>query len=296
VSILRTVPAKRTRPALSFSMQLITDLTLMQNLGQSWKGGQTVGFVPTMGALHAGHLSLVARSKAQCNVTVVSIFVNPAQFGPQEDLSNYPRDLDHDLALLEQHKVDYVFFPTDAMMYPTGYKTWIEVEQISSVLCGASRPGHFKGVATIVAKLVHLVNPDFMFMGEKDFQQIIVLETMLKDLNFHTRIVRCPIVRESDGLALSSRNKYLSKNERKKALCLSQALKLAQNLYQQGETKSSALKEKMTALIEQTGGQIDYISFVNQATLMPVKKAGKNTRIILAVYIGRTRLIDNSAL
>jgi pantoate--beta-alanine ligase len=277
-------------------MKLITNINDMRNLSQLWDIGKKVGFVPTMGYLHEGHLSLVAKSNAQCDITVVSIFVNPAQFGPKEDLNSYPRDLERDLAMLERYKIDYVFLPTTEMMYPEGYKSWIEVDKISDILCGASRPGHFKGVATIVAKLVNLVNPDFMYMGEKDYQQIVVLETLLRDLNFHTKIVRCPLMREKDGLAMSSRNKYLDKHERKAALCLSKALKMAKELYQKGETDPNLLTIAMTNLILKAGGKIDYIAFVHKDNLVPVTKAGSDTRVLLAVYIGKTRLIDNSAI
>lgn len=277
-------------------MKLITDLNAMRSLSRLWGPDSKVGFVPTMGYLHAGHLSLVGISNQRCNLTIVSIFVNPAQFGPQEDLSAYPRDLDRDLAMLERCKVDYVFFPTPEMMYPDNYKTWIEVEGISSVLCGASRPGHFRGVATVVAKLVNIVNPDFMFMGEKDYQQCLVLESMLRDLNYRTRIVRCPIVREPDGLAMSSRNKYLDKHERRNALCLYKSLQLAKELYNKGETDPELLQIAMTNLILKAGGKIDYIAFVNQDTLAPVSVVSPSTRILLAVFIGKTRLIDNTAL
>lgn len=166
------------------------------------RSGLKVGFVPTMGALHRGHLSLVERCEAESDLTVVSIYVNPAQFGPQEDLGRYPRNLDCDLDLLSRHRTDLVFFPDDAQMYPEGYRTWVEVTGLSDVLCGASRPGHFRGVATVVLKLTQIIRPDLMFMGLKDFQQIVVLERMLQDLNSETRIARCPIIREEDGLAL----------------------------------------------------------------------------------------------
>jgi len=277
-------------------MKLITDINDILNLSRLWDIGKKVGFVPTMGYLHDGHLSLIRKSNEQCDITVVSIYVNPAQFGPGEDLSRYPRDLGRDLELLSRFHVDYVFFPTTEMMFPQGFSSWIEVDKLSSILCGASRPAHFKGVATVVAKLVNLVNPDYMYMGKKDYQQIAVLETMLRDLNFHAKIVRCPIVREKDGLAMSSRNKYLSKLERKEALCLSLALKLARDLHKKGETNSSVLENKMATMIEKSNGKIDYISLVNKDTLHPVKKVDFDTRILLAVYIGKTRLIDNSSL
>ena len=288
-------PARNKIPDSAVNMQIINDLRDMQNLSLSWERDKSVGFVPTMGYLHAGHLSLVAKSNLQCDLTVVSIFVNPAQFGPQEDLNTYPRDFEHDLNLLQQYKVDYVFFPSAEMMYPAGYLTWVEVDKLSSVLCGASRPGHFRGVATVIAKLVNLVKPNYMFMGEKDYQQCIVLETMLRDLNFPTEIVRCPIIREPDGLAMSSRNKYLNSDERQKALCLSQALKLAQTLIKEGEKETSVLQKKMSALITQAEGRIDYIAFVDRDTLQPVNAVTDKTRILLAVYIGKTRLIDNCA-
>ncbi|MFO7660431.1 MAG: pantoate--beta-alanine ligase [Candidatus Cloacimonadaceae bacterium] len=274
-------------------MKLITDSNDMLNLSRLWGIGKKVGFVPTMGSLHEGHLSLVARSNQQCDITVVSIFVNPAQFGPQEDLSSYPRDLNRDLTLLDRYEVDYVFFPTAEMIYPEGFKSWITVEGLSDILCGVSRPGHFRGVATVVAKLVNLVNPDFMFMGEKDFQQCIVLETMLHDLNCHARVVRCPIVREKDGLAMSSRNKYLSEEERHNALCLFRSIKLAKSLYMTGETHPDKFSEQMSELITKAGGKIDYIALVNKDTLQPVETVDNNTRVLLAVHIGKTRLIDN---
>lgn len=278
-------------------MKIIYDVNEMLNLGQLWNTGKTIGFVPTMGYLHEGHLSLVAKSNQQCDITIVSIFINPAQFGVNEDLKSYPKDLERDLAMLENYKVDYVFVPTDVTMYPQGFKSWVTVYGLSEVLCGVSRPMHFRGVATIVIKLVNIVNPDYMYMGDKDYQQMIVLETMLSDLNIHTRIVRCPIVRETDGLAMSSRNKYLSKAERKNALCLSQSLKLAQDLYKKKITNPNTIKAEMTNLIQLEGkGDIDYIAFVDKDSLAPVKKIDANTRVIIAVYIGKTRLIDNIAI
>jgi len=277
-------------------VKVITDINSMLNLNQLWNTGKTIGFVPTMGFLHEGHLSLIEKSNQQCDITIVSIYVNPAQFGAKEDLGSYPKDLERDIELMNDYQVDYVFVPSDAMMYPEGYKSWVTVYGLSDVLCGVSRPMHFKGVATIVAKLVNLVNPDFMFMGEKDYQQLIVLETMLKDLNYHTKIVRCPIIREKDGLAMSSRNKYLSRGERKDALCLSQSLKLAKELYKQGVTTPAVVKTQMIELIEKANGKKDYVAFVDKDTLAPVQKLDANTRVIIAVHIGKTRLIDNCSL
>jgi pantoate--beta-alanine ligase len=274
-------------------MQLIHTISEMQAITHSYAKTTTIGFVPTMGALHAGHLSLVKQSITNCDVTIVSIFVNPAQFGPNEDLDKYPRDLTRDLALLDGFEVDYVFFPTVEMMYPPGFKSYITVESISDFYCGASRPGHFKGVATVVAKLVNIVNPSFMYMGEKDYQQIVVLETMLRELNFTTRIIRCPIIREADGLAMSSRNKYLSETDRNNALCLYHSLLLAQSLYAQGINHTRQIVEQMTELIAAANGRIDYIATVNPDTMIPVSIVDDNTRILIAVYMGKTRLIDN---
>ncbi|MDD3524934.1 MAG: pantoate--beta-alanine ligase, partial [Candidatus Cloacimonetes bacterium] len=207
-------------------MKLINTLAEMQALKHP--EGFKIGFVPTMGYLHEGHLSLVDASKKDCDLTIVSIFVNPAQFGENEDLDSYPRDMERDLSLLKARGVDYVFFPDAQMMYPNGYRTWVEVEGLSDILCGASRKGHFRGVCTVVLKLVNIVKPHFMYMGDKDYQQQSILRIMLKDLNLDTTIVGCPIVREQDGLAKSSRNVYLDPNNRQIALCLYRALIQAQ--------------------------------------------------------------------
>lgn len=273
------------------NLQLIDSIETWQSCRKSLQG--SIGFVPTMGYLHAGHLSLVDKAKQECDIVVVSIYVNPSQFGANEDLSRYPRDLDRDLLLLDQAGVNYVITPSDSVMYPNGYKTWINVEQISNLYCGVSRPTHFRGVATIVAKLVNIVKPDWMYMGEKDFQQIVILEHMLRDLNFSTRICRCPLVREEDGLALSSRNVYLSQEERKQSLCLSQALNFAFQSCKSSQRDVSYLTDKMHSMIENMGGKVDYIAFVNSDDLSPVTTAIQGTRLLLAVYIGKTRLIDN---
>mgnify|MGYP001289252143 FL=1 len=257
---------------------------------------KTLGFVPTMGALHEGHLSLVRLSKSNCDLSTVSIYVNPSQFGPQEDFGRYPRNLERDLALLADNGADYVFLPDNEQMYPAGYKTWVEVEGLSSILCGNSRPGHFRGVATVVLKLVQIVKPDLMFMGMKDFQQVVVLETMLRDLNSDTQIFRCPIVRESDGLAMSSRNMYLSPEERAKALCLSQTLDMARQMVDAGTKRAEEVILAAEDKINAAGGRIDYIGLVNGSTLQPQDAIDQDTRMLLAVYIGNTRLIDNGSL
>ena len=277
-------------------MQIIESILQMQEIGNKWDKGKKIGFVPTMGYFHQGHLSLVAEANRQCDTTVVSIFVNPSQFGPNEDFTSYPRDLQRDLELLNKYQVDYVFHPSPQQIYPEPYRTWVNVEGLSSILCGASRPGHFRGVATIILKLTNLIKPNLMFMGEKDFQQVTVLKTMLKDLNCNTRIVSCPIVREDDGLAMSSRNIYLNPEQRKQALCLYQTIKESQTLYKQGLKDVSLLKNRAKEIIESSGGKIDYISFVDSNSLQEPTVADEDTRIMLAVYIGKTRLIDNALL
>lgn len=255
-----------------------------------------IGFVPTMGALHKGHLSLVERCHSESDLTVVSIYVNPAQFGPQEDLNHYPRNLEKDIDLLRNYHVDIVFTPDDVQMYPEGYCTWVQVEGLSDILCGASRPGHFRGVVTIVLKLMHIVNPKLMFMGMKDYQQIIVLEKMIEDLNLETKIVRCPIVREPDGLAMSSRNSYLTPDERQRATCLIKALKNAQKMVNEGYLDSSILISEAENIIKQSDGRIDYIKIVDGSTLQELPEVRSGSRMMLAVYIGNTRLIDNIEL
>jgi len=277
-------------------MQIIDNIQAMQEIGNNWSAGKKIGFVPTMGYFHQGHLSLVAEANKQCEITVVSIFVNPSQFGPNEDFESYPRDMQRDLELLSKYKVDYVFSPNPEQMYPQDYRTWVEVEGLSSILCGASRPGHFRGVATIVLKLMHIVNPKLMFMGMKDYQQIIVLEKMIEDLNLETKIVRCPIVREPDGLAMSSRNSYLTPDERQRATCLIKALKNAQQMVNEGYLDSSILISEAENIIKQSDGRIDYIKIVDGSTLQELPEVRSSSRMMLAVYIGNTRLIDNIEL
>lgn len=277
-------------------MKICKTIKEMQTEVSKRDRNKTLGFVPTMGALHEGHLSLVRLSKSNCDLSAVSIYVNPSQFGPQEDFGRYPRNLERDLALLADNGADYVFLPDNEQMYPAGFKTWVEVEGLSSILCGNSRPGHFRGVATIVLKLVQIVKPDLMFMGMKDFQQVVVLETMLRDLNSDTQIFRCPIVRESDGLAMSSRNMYLSPEERAKALCLSQTLDMARHMVATGTKCAEEVILAAEDKINSAGGRIDYISLVNGSNLQPQDLIDQDTRMLLAVYIGNTRLIDNGSL
>ncbi|MCD4829415.1 MAG: pantoate--beta-alanine ligase [Candidatus Cloacimonetes bacterium] len=251
------------------------------------------GFVPTMGSLHEGHLSLVRAAGELCDRVVVSIFVNPGQFAPGEDLDAYPRDFDRDLELLTELGVNYVFAPSPEQMYQWGYQTWIEVEGLSQLLCGKSRPTHFRGVCTVVAKLLNIVAPSLMFMGEKDFQQIVVLRRLIEDLNFRTRIIRCPIVREEDGLAMSSRNQRLDPEERARALCLRQALQMAQTAFENGMANPARLRNIMSEHVRNCGGRVDYFEFVDPASLQGVEHLEPGTRALGAVFVGKIRLIDN---
>jgi len=277
-------------------MQIIQSPAEMQALSLEWPTGKSIGFVPTMGFLHEGHLSLVRESKRNCDITVVSIFVNPSQFGANEDLGSYPRDMQQDLELLKGCETDYVFCPEAIDMYPKPYHSWVNVEGLSELLCGASRPGHFRGVATIVLKLVNLVRPHFMYMGEKDFQQVMVLNTMLNELNVPARIVPCPIVREQDGLAMSSRNTYLKGAARQQALCLSQSIIIAKQLFKSGTRDARSIIQTCTKHIGDSGGNVDYVKIVDSKTLLDVQLTDEHSRIILAVKIGNTRLIDNAPL
>ncbi|MDI6699316.1 MAG: pantoate--beta-alanine ligase [Candidatus Saccharicenans sp.] len=261
----------------------------------AWKKkGWKIGFVPTMGYLHEGHLSLVRESKKRSDATVVSIFVNPKQFGPAEDYRVYPRDLDRDRALLEKEGVDLIFYPPVEVMYPEGYKTYVEVEDLQDKLCGKSRPGHFRGVCTVVLKLFNLVQPDEAYFGWKDAQQVIILKKMVEDLNVPVKIVPLPLVRDHDGLALSSRNTYLSPEERRAALVLKKSLDLAESLIGSGEKETDRIKEKMIDLISaEPLARLDYVEIVDLNTLEPLKKLEGQALVALAVFIGRTRLIDN---
>ncbi|MDD2679848.1 MAG: pantoate--beta-alanine ligase [Candidatus Omnitrophica bacterium] len=256
--------------------------------------GKSVGFVPTMGALHAGHLSLIRQARKENNIVAVSIFVNPAQFGPQEDFKNYPRPLPKDLALCRKEKVDFVFLPRPEDMYAEGFSTYISVEGLSETLCGKSRPGHFRGVATIVAKLLNIVQPDVIYLGQKDAQQAVIIKRMVRDLNIPVKVKIMPTLREINGLALSSRNAYLDKKERQDALVLSKALALAKILIQSGARDTARIIGSMRRLIsKKKNAKIDYIAIVDTENLKPVKKISGNYLIALAVKIGKTRLIDN---
>lgn len=277
-------------------MKIATTIAEVRAQVREWKQqGLTVGLVPTMGYLHEGHASLVKTSVQQCDRTVASVFLNPTQFGPGEDLETYPRDFEHDCALLTECGCDMVSHPEVSEMYPDGFATFVEVQsEMPRQLCGKTRPIHFRGVCTVVSKLFNIVTPDKAFFGQKDAQQLAIIRRMVLDLSMGIEIVGCPIIREADGLAKSSRNTYLSAEERKAALVLSRAVKLGQELVQNGEKNADAIVNAMRALIEQEPlARIDYVSAVDGLTMLPVHEINGGELIAMAVYIGKTRLIDN---
>ena len=261
------------------------------------KLAEPVGFVPTMGYLHQGHLSLVRRARSENQSVIVSIFVNPTQFGPLEDFSSYPRDTECDLALLKKERVDVVFIPSADEMYPPQFDSWVVVDKLARRLEGACRPGHFWGVTTVCTKLFNIAQPARAYFGQKDAQQLVVIKKMVSDLNMNLEIVTLPTVREPDGLAISSRNIYLNPGERQAATVLYRALTLALQLYAQGETDAERLRQKMIALLQKEPlAEIDYVSIANLRTLDELAKVTSPALISLAVKIGKTRLIDNIML
>ncbi len=277
-------------------MQTFTSVIEMQNWCKEQKrSGQTIGLVPTMGYLHQGHMALVREARSSCDIVVVSIFVNPIQFGVGEDFEDYPRDLAQDSLLLEQGQVDAVFAPSIKEMYPSGYNSFVEVMgEISQKLCAKSRPIHFRGVTTVVSKLFHICLPDYAFFGQKDAQQVMIIEKMVRELNFPLRIVRVPIVREDDGLALSSRNVYLSAEQRQQALVLNQSLFAARDLIQSGERNAAKVKSLLEQMINTSpGANIDYAEIYDARDLAEVEDINSPVLIALAVKFGTTRLIDN---
>lgn len=256
--------------------------------------GKKIGFVPTMGCLHEGHLSLVTASLAECDSTVVSIFVNPTQFGPNEDFGSYPRTVEADKALLRSAGVDVLFHPAKEDLYPDGFQTFVEVEDKTNYLCGKNRPGFFRGVTTIVLKLFNIINPHTAYFGEKDRQQLEVIRTLARDLCLDVTIAGQPIVREKDGLAMSSRNRYLSEEDRESALSLSQALESAQSSIKQGESSAESIRTEIRKIIEQKNGtEVDYISVCDPENFTEQNKISSRTLIALAVRVGKARLIDN---
>lgn len=276
-------------------MKIVKTIKEVKGIVNEWKKqGLTVGLVPTMGFLHEGHRSLIKTSVQDNDKTVVSIFVNPIQFGKNEDLDAYPRDLKRDSALCERDGVDLIFNPEPEEMYPSDFFTYTDVEMLTNGLCGASRPGHFRGVCTIVSKLFHIVDPNRAYFGQKDAQQLAVIKKMVRDLNFDLEIIGCPTIRETDGLAKSSRNTYLNKEERSQAIIISQALKMVAEALEAGESDPLILRNKMIDMIESKPlAKIDYIEFVDWNILQPVKELKKPLLVAAAVKFGKTRLIDN---
>lgn len=276
-------------------MLIVTTIAEIREIVSNWKvTNETIGLVPTMGYLHEGHGSLIERAVKENNRVIVTNFVNPTQFGPTEDLAKYPRDLNRDNELCENIGAHIMFCPSVEEMYPSTPLSFVNVEEISTGLCGNKRPGHFKGVCSVVTKLFNITSPNRAYFGEKDFQQLAIIKTMTNDLNMPVEIVGCPIVREPDGLAKSSRNTYLSLEERKAALVLSKALNLANDLITSGITSTSLLYEKLSGFVTQEPlAKIDYIEIVNSQNLKTVNKLEGNILIALAIYIGKTRLIDN---
>jgi len=276
-------------------MQIVQRVVEMQGVCRGLRrGGAVVGMVPTMGALHEGHLSLVRRARADSDAVVASVFVNPLQFAPGEDLARYPRTFEEDCRALEAEGVDLLFAPEAAEMYPSDAVTTVSVLGVGDRLDGASRPGHFTGVATVVSKLFHIVGPTRAYFGQKDAVQVAVLRQMVKDLNFDLELVTCPIVRDADGLALSSRNRYLSAEERKQALVLHQTMMRMQQIIAEGGRQSEALlRGGMEVLQRVAGVRVDYLSVVDAHTLLPVTSAARGSLVAVAAFVGSTRLIDN---
>jgi pantoate--beta-alanine ligase len=279
-------------------LNILTTIEEMRAASRSLRrAGKRLGLVPTMGALHEGHFSLVRAARTACGVVAVSIFVNPTQFGPNEDLAKYPRPFERDREMLEREGVEMVFAPTVEEMYPAGAVTWVTVEELSGKLDGRSRPGHFRGVTTVVAKLFHVVEPDAAFFGQKDAAQLAVIRRMVRDLNFSVEIVACPIVREADGLAMSSRNAFLDAKQRKEALVLHRSLGRVEELARSGERDAAKLVAAGQAeMASEKSVRLDYFEIVDGETLDPVKDVSASALVAVAAYVGTTRLIDNVVL
>jgi len=279
-------------------MNIIRDIQEMKEFSLELRfRRETIGFVPTMGYLHRGHLELVRRALAENNATVVSIFVNPAQFGPSEDFDTYPRDEDRDLQLLKELGVDCVFIPSERVIYPEGYSTYVHVERLTDYLCGAKRPGHFKGVATVVTKLFNIVSPDRAYFGQKDAQQFRVLRRMVIDLNMNVEMVEIPTVREEDGLAMSSRNRYMSNSERREALLIREALDKGLEMIREGTHSVSGIRDELGRILRKGKHVfVDYIEIVDEKNLSPVERLDNDVILAIAVFVGKTRLIDNEII
>jgi len=279
-------------------MKIIKKINIMQQIAREYRSKKIkVGFVPTMGYLHQGHISLIKAARKENNIVIISIFVNPAQFSPGEDFDKYPRDLKRDVSIAEKEGVDIIFHPCPEAMYPENFSTYVVEESLTRVFCGVSRPGHFRGVTTVVAKLFNILIPNVAYFGQKDMQQAIIINRMIRDLNIPVKIRILSIVRDKDGLALSSRNKYLNFEERKEALILYHCICLAERKVKQGETRPHILKKMIERKINSKKlVKIDYIDIVDLENFRPVKKIDKNSLLALAVWIGGTRLIDNTIL
>lgn len=284
-------------PTHTTNMNIVNTVSEMQKLSDEMRKTKRIGFVPTMGYLHEGHLSLVKKAKELSDITVVSIFVNPIQFGPQEDLAKYPRDFDRDAKLLEKEKTDIIFYPDAKEMYPGAFSTYVEVKKLEDHLCGKRRPGHFVGVATVVTKLFNIVKPHLAVFGQKDFQQLVVIEKMVRDLNMGIEIIGHPTVREKDGLAMSSRNTYLNDSERDRALLINASLKKAEKLFREGERDTATLKKEVEGVLHQKEGiNVEYINVCDTDTLEELAAAKNKAVLAIACRIGKTRLIDNTIL
>lgn len=276
-------------------MKIIHSIAEVQELARQWRQEKKrVGLVPTMGSFHEGHLSLIRRCRDLADRTVVSIYVNPTQFGPSEDFESYPRDLEHDTLLAQEAGADFIFAPTDQEMYPDGFVSLVRVEKLTERLCGISRPDHFQGVTTVVAKLFNLLQPDIAVFGAKDYQQAVVIQRMVRDLNFPIEIEVAPTVREANGLAKSSRNRYLTPEERAEALIIYQSLRFAESLIRSGERNATDIKLAMQEMIDSVEqSRVDYIEVLHPETLESITEISGDVVIAVAVYIGKTRLIDN---
>lgn len=276
-------------------MLICNQIAMVRQQVQEWKqSGLSIGFVPTMGYLHEGHKSLIDAARKENDRVAVSIFVNPMQFGPNEDLASYPRDLEKDAKLCEDAGVDLIFHPQPEEMYKQGFCTYVDMNGLTTELCGKSRPIHFRGVQTVVLKLFHIVTPDRAYFGQKDAQQLAVVKRMVQDLNVGTEIIGCPIIREEDGLAKSSRNTYLNEKERQAALVLSRSLQVGKALVDAGETNAQAIRQAITGEIEKEPmAKIDYVDIVDFETITPIETVQGSVLVAIAVFIGKTRLIDN---
>ena len=279
-------------------MRIIETVKEMQNVADQLRArGKKIGFVPTMGYLHEGHLALVRKARELSDVVAVSIFVNPTQFGPNEDLARYPRDFERDRSLLEQEKTDIIFFPGAREIYPDGYSTYVQVRGLEDHLCGKSRIGHFVGVATVVAKLFNIVKPHFAVFGQKDYQQLTIIERMVKDLNMDLEVIPYPTVREEGGLAMSSRNSYLSTEEREKALLIYASMKKVEELFKSGQHDTSVLREEAKKVLNSREGvDIEYVTISDAETLEEIDRIQHRAALAIACRVGKTRLIDNIIL